>query len=403
MTPDAGRLRANLTKVYLYKLFGEAWLIAPILIPFYVSNGLSATQVFTIQAAYALSVLAFEVPSGYLADVIGRRRTLILGAGLLPAGIAVYAFTSGFWPFVLAEVLIAIGNSMRSGSDSALIYDTLIGLGDEARYKMSEGKAFFYSRLASSLAAVLGGALAAASLRLPFYVNIATAALMLPLALSLVEPDRPRIDTPRPIRDILETARVMLSDSRLRPLVLLAALVMSTGIVGLWSYFLYYRELGVGIGWFGLLFALSQLASAVGAKVAGRIEARLGLRLGLLLLLAIGPGFFVLGLVRSVAIYPVILLNLFVWGTSFPVLLDLMNRRIESRLRATALSVAAMAGSLAFTILSPAFGRVVDAAGLGVSYLALGALYLTAAGLLLAVLLKSGLEELRGTITARSQ
>ncbi|MBN2206408.1 MAG: MFS transporter, partial [Candidatus Aminicenantes bacterium] len=169
-------MRANLTKVYLYKLFGEAWLIAPILIPFYVSNGLSATQVFTIQAAYALSVLAFEVPSGYLADVIGRRRTLILGAGLLPAGIAVYAFTSGFWPFVLAEVLIAIGNSMRSGSDSALIYDTLIGLGDEARYKMSEGKAFFYSRLASSLAAVLGGALAAASLRLPFYVNIATAA-----------------------------------------------------------------------------------------------------------------------------------------------------------------------------------------------------------------------------------
>lgn len=390
MNPDGDRLRANLTKVYLYKLLGDAWIIAPILIPFYVANGLNSTQVFTVQAAYALSVLVFEVPSGYLADVVGRRRTLVLGAVLLPAGVAVYACGERFGTFILAEFLIAVGNSLRSGSDSALIYDTLIRLGAEGRYKTFEGKASFFSRLGSSLASVLGGALAAASLRLPFYVNIGTAALMLPLALSLVEPARSTIESPHPVRDIVGAGRLMLSDPRLRPLVLLAALIMSTGIIGLWSYFLYYRELGVGVEWFGLLFALSQLASAAGSKLAGRIEAGLGPRRGLLVLLAIGPGFLILGLVRSVATYPVILLNLFVWGYSFPVLLDLMNRRIESRIRATALSVAAMAGSLAFTILSPVFGRIVDIAGLRAAYFALAMLFLIGAGLLLAVLLKPG-------------
>jgi MFS family permease len=398
MTHDARRLRANLAKVYLYKLLGDAWIIAPILIPFYAANGLNATQVFTIQAAYALSVLAFEVPSGYLADVIGRRRTLILGAALLPAGVAVYAFTGGFWTFILAEFIIAVGNSLRSGSDSALIYDTLVGLEDEGRYKRFEGKAFFFSRLGSSLASVLGGALAAASLRLPFYVNIGAAALMLPLALSLVEPARPRIEAPRPLRDILGVVRLMSGDPRLRPLVLLAALVMGTGIVGLWAYFLYYQELGVGIGWFGLLFALAQLASASGSKLAGRLEAGLGSRRGLLILLAIGAGFLLLGAVRSLGMYPVILLNLFVWGYSFPVLLDLMNRRIESRIRATALSVAAMAGSLAFAILSPAFGRIVDSAGLRAAFFALGALFLTGGGFLLALLLKPGPDGLHDKI-----
>jgi len=96
--------------------------------------------------------------------------------------------------------------------------------------------------------------------------------------------------------------------------------------------------------------------------------------------------------------YPVILLNLFVWGYSFPVLLDLMNRRIESRIRATALSVAAMAGSLAFAILSPAFGRIVDSAGLRAAFFALGALFLTGGGFLLALLLKPGPDGLHDKI-----
>jgi MFS family permease len=389
MTMDeTGRLNANLGKIYLYKLLGDSWLIAPILIPFYMSNGLNSTQVFTIQAAYALSVLLCEVPSGYLADVIGRRRTLLLGAALLPVGVAVYAFSGRFWTFVLAEFVIAVANSMRTGSDSAFIYDTLIRLGREDRYKTFEGKAFFFSRFGSSLGAVLGGVLAASSLRLPFYVNIAAAALMLPLALSLVEPERKKIESPHPFRDILRICRFMLADPRLRPLVLLAALIMSTGIIGLWSYFLYYRDLSIGVGYYGIMFALSQLASAAGAKSAHRLETLLGSRRGLLAVLPIGLNFLLLGLVRSLWLFPVILLNLFLWGYSFPVLLDQMNRKIASEVRATALSLASMAGSLAFVLLSPVFGQIVDAFSLRAAYFGLAGLFLGGAFILLAILLK---------------
>ncbi|MGB6340698.1 MAG: hypothetical protein WBF32_13080 [Candidatus Aminicenantaceae bacterium] len=71
-------LRANLWKIYSYKFISEFYLIVPILIPYYRSNLLNSTQIFTIQAAYAFSILLLEVPSGYLADVIGRKKTLFL-------------------------------------------------------------------------------------------------------------------------------------------------------------------------------------------------------------------------------------------------------------------------------------------------------------------------------------
>jgi len=71
-------LRANLWKIYSYKFISEFYLIVPILIPYYKSNLLNSAQIFTIQAAYALSILLMEVPSGYLADVIGRKKTLFL-------------------------------------------------------------------------------------------------------------------------------------------------------------------------------------------------------------------------------------------------------------------------------------------------------------------------------------
>jgi len=77
-------LQANLWKLYIYKFLSEFYLLVPILIPYYTANGLNSTQIFTVQAAYALSLLLFEIPSGYLADVIGRKKTMIIGSILLP-------------------------------------------------------------------------------------------------------------------------------------------------------------------------------------------------------------------------------------------------------------------------------------------------------------------------------
>ncbi len=376
-------IRSNLWKLYAYKFISEFYLIVPVLIPYYVSHGLNSTQVFTIQATYALAVLLLEVPSGYLADVIGRRATLILGAAFMPLGLAVYAFSDRFSAFILAESLIAVANSMRSGCESALIYDTLLDLKEADEYKKYEGRAILFTRIGTAASAVLGGVAALAFLRLPFLINIATSSLLLPLALSLGEPQRIKRHARNPFLDILRIARFSFTHGEIRHLIFYAALIGSAGIIAVWASFLYYESLGISVGLFGLIFAAFQLSSALGSSRAHIIEKAIGMRKALTLPLLIGVVFLLAGIVRSPAVIPFIILYSFLWGLSFPLFLDLINRRIESDIRATVLSVAMMAGSLTYVILAPLFGRLVDASSLGKAFLVLGVCFLVGMTLVL--------------------
>ena len=83
----------------LFKTLGEFWALLPILVPLYLSCGLKVSDVFLVQRAFALS-----------------------------------------------ESVIGIGQSLRSGSDSALLYDTLKEEGREGEYTRWEGRAFFCAR-----------------------------------------------------------------------------------------------------------------------------------------------------------------------------------------------------------------------------------------------------------------
>jgi MFS family permease len=365
-------IRSNLWRIYFYKFLGEFYLIIPILIPYYESNRLNSTQIFTIQAAYALSILVLEIPSGYLADVIGRKKTLILGAFFLPVGIAVYAFTHTFLSFILAEFIIALANSMRSGCDSAFIYDTLVQLKEESEYKKFEGKSFYYTRIGTALSSIAGGFAALISLHVPFYINIATSSMMLPLALSLIEPHRDKLEAKNPLRDILRICRFSFTHRQLRLLMLYAAMIMSTGAVGVWAYFLYYESIGINIWFFGIIFAIFQLSSGFGSKSAHALEKIIGQKKSLSIILLIAPTFVLLGIFKTSLLIPLIFLNAFLWGFSFPLLMDYLNRFIKSEVRATVLSVAHMAGSLSFVILSPLFGKLVDLFSLSTAFIIMG-------------------------------
>jgi MFS family permease len=119
-------IESNIWKLNADRFIASFWLFAPILVSYYEANGLNASEVYLIQAVFALALAFCEVPTGYFSDVVGRKAALIIGAILIPAGIATYALTSSFWGFVLAEILLAIGLSLRSGTDSALLYDSLL-------------------------------------------------------------------------------------------------------------------------------------------------------------------------------------------------------------------------------------------------------------------------------------
>ncbi len=378
----------NLWKVLTLKFLGDFLPIAPVLILFYTANGLNPTQIFTIQAVFHLAVLLLEVPSGYLADVIGRKKTLVFGSIFFPLGLALYAVGRNFTAFIFAEMVLAVSVSMRSGCDSALLFDSLKQLGRNGEYKRYEGKCALVARTGTAVSSVAGGLLAAIFLRLPFLVNVGSALFMPPLALALAEPEREKRPGKNPMRDILHICRYCLQQPHIRPVVLFCGLLMASNLTALWAYFLLYQGLGIGVGWFGVLFAVFQLAGALGGSRSHAFCGRFGAKAPLLLALLTPLFFFLMGAFPSFWLLPLVPANAFLWNLAYPVLLERLNLAVSSDVRATVLSLAAMAGSVIFIVVSPLFGRLVDAFSLSTAFVTLGVFFVLAGVPLLAAMLR---------------
>lgn len=378
-------IRSNLWKVYVYKLLSDFYLIVPIIIPFYKSNQLSTTEIFIVQSAYCLGVLLLEIPSGYFSDVMGRKKTLVLGAFFLPIGLGIYAISTHFIGFILAELILSIANSMRSGTDSALIYDTLLQLKEESLYEKIAGKADFFARIGSSTASITGGLLALISIRFPFYINIVSGVVMVVLSFFLIEPERKKLSAENPFKGILRIVKFSLTHTQIRSLMLYNSLLLSTGVIGAWSYFLYYEALGINVGFYGFLFAIFQLWAGLGAKNSHTLSKKIG-KNSVFFLLIISFIYMALGLIQSIFLIPFIFLIGFVWNFSGPLLFGYLNRIIASDVRATVLSVNNMAAYFSFIVLSPLFGTLVDVYSLSTAYITM-AIYFFAIGSLSVFLL----------------
>jgi MFS family permease len=250
---------------------------------------------------------------------------------------------------------------MASGTESAMIFDTLLATGRESEYRRQEGRAEAMTRLGAAVAAVAGGLLAGFFLRLPFYVNVLSGLANLAIVASLAEPPRTRLTGHAPLREILAITRESLRDRNLRPPMLLTAALMSTGIVAIWGYFLRLTDSGVALASYGVFFAIFQGSSAVAAVTADRIVRRIGRRAALATIGLVPASFLVLAVFPSPWALVLAPLGSFGWGLSTPLLLEVINRHVPSDRRATVLSVGGMVARVAFIVVAPLFGWLTDA------------------------------------------
>lgn len=181
---------SNIWKLYVSSVFKDMLFFVPILVPFLQSLGLSMQEVLLVEGAFSVAVLILEIPSGYFADVYGRKVSMVLGAFLFMLCVVVFSVADSFWGFVLAELLGGAGVSFYSGANEALLYDSLIEMKREHTYKKLRGSLFFFERMASVFSHIVGGLIAVYFLRLPVIVSIVPAFLWIVFSMLLVEPKR---------------------------------------------------------------------------------------------------------------------------------------------------------------------------------------------------------------------
>jgi MFS family permease len=103
----------------------------PVFSIFFLDFGLSLSQFAILNAIWAATIVLCEVPSGALADILGRRNLLIFTGGLMVLEMAILAFAPRgnievlFWFFVANRILSGMAEASASGADEALAYDSL--------------------------------------------------------------------------------------------------------------------------------------------------------------------------------------------------------------------------------------------------------------------------------------
>ncbi len=363
MTHEA--LKRNIPLLYAARLCGNLVFFVPVIVIFFQARGLSMTQVMLLQTAFAVAVVALEVPSGFFADRVGRRPSIFLGAGAVTAACVVYGTGYGFGQFLAAELLWAAGASLISGADTAVLYDTLLALGREDKYQKIEGHASFLALSGAAAAAVVGGFVATAGLRLTFYLTAAALAVAVVAALFLREPPRSKGGHPRgELYFLYKIGRFALyKNVEVRWLILLAALINGLGTVAFWLYQPYFELCRIPLPYFGLIFALFNVFAAFSGKIAFAVERAIGKRLTLICLpVLLGASLVAMAAFVTPFGFLFVLFAQFVRGFSHPVIADYINRHTWSDKRATVMSIKNLMTRVVFIITAPAIGATVDAA-----------------------------------------
>jgi MFS family permease len=352
----------NIWKLFIIK--GALWfmIIMPIIVLFFQDNGLSLQSIMILQACYSLSVGLMEIPSGYAADILGRRKTLILGCILAFIGFCIFSVSYNFWWFLVAEIFLGLGNSFISGADTALMYDSLLEVKAEDRFLKYEGRSISIGNFSEAAAGILGGFLAAISFRYPAYAQVIVAFLAIPFAISLVEPSTHKNRLKSSWKSIFKVVHFSLVEHKtLRTHIIYSSVIGVSTLMMAWLAQPFLKDIGVNMKNYGFIWALLNIIVGVFAFRAHYIEKRFTEFTSLYLIGFITVStYFIIGSHMSY----LSLFILFVFyanrGYATPLLRNYINRYTESNVRATVMSVRSFIIRISFAIIAPFIGWIAD-------------------------------------------
>ncbi|MDA3823203.1 MAG: MFS transporter [Bacteroidales bacterium] len=377
----------NIPRLYVIKIAKWFMLYMPIVVLFYESNGLKMKDIMILQAVYSIVIVILEIPSGYLADVWGRKRAILLGVIMGVVGFSIYGLSYGFIGFLIAEIVLGIGQSCVSGADSAMLYDSLLENKKEKEYSRFEGKISSLGNLAEAAAALISILLVTHSLRTPYYGQILVAAIAIPAAITLKEPIRHKKLLNQNIREIVDISMFALFGNKvLRRNILFSAFTGCATLTMAWFAQKYFEHSKIDHIWFGLLWAALNITVAIASFFAYKIESKLGAKGSIILIsLALPLGYLMLSISGIVLGLIILFLFYLVRGYATPILKDYINRITGSEVRATVLSVRNFIIRINFAIAGPLLGWANDMYDLPTALLLGGIIFLvlnTFAGIL---------------------
>lgn len=371
-------VKSNLWKLQVLKGLEFAWFPVPTLILFYQSHGLDLEQAVLLKSILSLSVFIFEIPSGYIADVLGRKKSLIAGGLIWIFSLILYCLGKGFIVFAIAEVFAGLAGSLISGADIAIAFDSLVQIGREQDYRRLQGRLVAIAGVTEAICGIVGAAVASVNLVYPFYLQTVFIVAYCILVLTLVEPT-PHISVVQTvpqgnIKELLRIVRLALFENKnLKWLILLSANFGIATFLIVWLSQAEMIQRGIPTQAFGFAWAFFHIVLSLASIKASSLEDLFGIKrvfLGLILLN--GGSYILLALLEQTWGIIFIAMIYLVRGFRTPLILNHLNQHVSSPIRATVLSVNSFVFRLGFALVGPMVGWLTDFYSLDVALIISG-------------------------------
>jgi len=377
----------SIQRTYLVLMLGNTlaasfiWGINTI---FLLDAGLTNLEAFAANAFFTAGMVVFEVPTGIVADTVGRRASYLLGTVTLAASTLLYVLLwqieAAFWLWAIVSMLLGLGFTFFSGAVEAWLVDALAATGFTGELELVFGRGQMVSGAAMLTGSVAGGFIAQqTTLGVPFVLRGIVLVVMFAVAFALMHdvgftPARGG----RPLAEMRKIASASIEYGWRVPAVKwLMVQALFTGGVGVYGFYalqpylleLYGDPQAYQIA--GLVAAIVAGAQILGGISAPRIR-RLFQRRTSALIAAAALSSLALLLIGLIESFWVVIGLIVVWGLLFaatmPIRQAYMNGLIPSQQRATILSFDSLVSSSGGVWVQPVLGRAADVWGYATSY-----------------------------------
>jgi MFS family permease len=340
--------------------------MAGVLVPFFMEwGGISYMQIMILQACFMVFLLLMEVPTGAIADYFGRKISIGIGGFITSLAALVYASIPNFWVFLFGEFCWALGISLITGADDALLYDTLKKQKKERTFKKILGRyeswALFGimigAPIGSLIAAQLGLRFSAMFMFVPFFISMF-------IAFSIKEPPIKKKQDFTYFKTAINGMKYFKDHPILK---ILAFDMMSVSVLSfmlIWTYQPMLMKLDVPILYFGFVTAGMTGIAILVMNSFDWFEKLFKSKLRYARAMAIVSGicFILLGFSRSLILTLPCILLIAAFGidTRRVLFTNYMHKHIESHNRATVMSTILMVFTLAQSVVYLIFGVLIE-------------------------------------------
>lgn len=357
----------NVRLYKLYKTFGEPLMWGPILISCLMNLGhMKLSEIYFMESIVLVGTIFLQIPTGALADIIGRKKTILIGSFLLSFSTILFSTIHSPQSVWIANIVWMIGFSLCSGADSAFLYDSLKLLGRETEYKKIEGVSVGNRYLITAICSIFVGYLAEYYTRLPIFLSIPGVVFSTVIVFFFKEPKTNKKYTPREQVDVMKVSLLFVSKHKeVKWIIFFVTLIGVTSKVWFFTYNPYFELVGLNLKYYGFVFFILNIVAWFFSKNVSNISKRVkGINIIILLVLLIAIPILIMSSVPSVFCVGMVFFQNIARGFMGPFFGEFINKHLNKENRATVLSIQSAVSGLAQFIALGAFGFLLKTNGL---------------------------------------